>query len=1161
MSTDDQDGVEEPQGEPAEVPAPAAELDDKAYLKKRAKKEAVSWAKETASGIASALAVLLFGLVLVQIGLAQEGQGFEFSAFAPLEFWESFRGLVIQWSEFNEWVLLGMGVLCALLTGVVFLRWRRKRAAALEPATAEDGPRLNRLEAKLSTLKVVGAFALLTTITFSAYLYQQYLWRVVLPIEEEAVGVAFSRQVGGSIASDQLADYLRQQGHEDIVQMRELPVRFDARDTEKARAMAKRIGADAVVIFRPPGADDSGESPLQAGLIPLAADSGDEEETSVAYIVFADPSVGVQIPVPQRSAEGETEGVEFRAKEGLETPRLEAADVGRLMEATAGILMYNEDRLLPAIAHLRNSLGDGEDPSDAIINFYLGNAYSLIDDEITAAPYLDKATALLEKNRLGIQDRLLLVAAYKGSAWIAFSDDRMEQARHLLQKALALREPIDKDQNALSDPTTYRRFHEIYAEVYLQLMDVNLALDDEAAADLWRTRASDEGDALVGRTDEAARLSSIFIDYRTGDCTTAYRNAQQLRVEDPQDTAAYQALLRLAFLRDHDFGSLETEINLDTLIRLDPDNIANLQSLMSHWSVLVGVEDPSFAVQDRKTADRILDLDPSNLGAISEIVQTGDFLVGQPFNDGTALVRPIGHEPTFAALQEQRRRDPAALRAMQAQVSQIEPYVVRWAEEIQPGSIKPLVYRASLSYEVASWYFNYVEVNPDLDPGFRPDPKIARRYEETFAQAAADGEEALASKRDGDPRDWLQLYEDLINLWAQRATMVREPSPERDQVMANIAAIAERAAAAVTDLAGSPDAVDQERRANDGLFVAYLTLRNYYANAGDQNAAARYGRLLTAVVTRDAQLSTEFKKDLQELVSDLKRRVCPEGERKTQAQELIATDPAKAVDLLQKYAEVFPTDPQGLIQLGWAQYLTGDLNAAATTTRRAQEVAPLHPHPPANLAVIAAGQGDVTAAQEHIAQMTTDLAQLPLGVQLNDIQGLGGDLLASARDREVSRPPVSAVIARLQTYLEGLPEAKRGLNGSMYVSALNNLAGAAIWAGDTDTARDLLDEAVDVWPQIAIVHENLMIAALADGDRDTALAEARKSGEAARSYLRDFYGTPLEGYELKTRRTLARNELVAGAQAVTLYVGQHPEVKEDATAVGAALNRALATLD
>ena len=1136
---------------------------NKTYVKARVKEEAASWVRETASGIASALAVLLFGMVLVQLGLASEGQGFQFSAFAPLEFWESFRGLVMQWSEFNEWVLLAAAVAFAGLTVVVYLRWRSKRAAAAEPETDHDAPRLKRLEARLASLKGVGVFALLTAITMSAYLYQQYLWRVVLPIEPDSIGVAFSRQVGGSVASDQLADFLRQRGHEGTVQMRELPVRFDARDTEKAREMAQRIGADAVVIYRPPGADEGGEdAPAQAGLVPAGGSSAAEtSESNVTYIVFADPSVGIEIPVPQQTADGETKGVTFREKEGLEAPRLEASDVGRLMEATAGILLYNEDRMLPAIAHLRNSLSEGPpEQADAITNFYLGNAYSLIDDERNATAYLNRATKLLEAGDLDLQDRLLLVAAYTESARIAFYSDRAEEAKELLQKAIALREPFDKDQTALADPTTYRRFHEAYADVYLQLMDVSTRLGDEDAASLWRDRAREERDALGDNDDYASRLSAIFVSYRTGDCTSAYQAAQNLREENPDRAGVYQALLRLAYLRDGAYTSIESKANLDRLVEMRPDNIADLQSMMLYWSLRKYLEDPTYVAKERAIAERILEVDPSNVGAIEQIVRSADLTLGTELADGTATLRPVGHEPTFLALQAARQRDPELLREMERQVDDIRPYALRWSEEIEPESMEPLVYRASLSNRVAWWYYNYAFVNALYDPGFSPDSKVIERYHEVFAQAVEDADAALDSDRRRDPRVMLVLYTDLIDLWTQRYFALQAgPEDERLQAVERLTRHTQDAVAVVEEELGrSPDDVQLASSTYISLISAYAALRQHHTGVGDDTEAGRYEELMAQASQSFAELGAISVDNTRDDEVFLTREVCPEGAQREKAQELLAEDPAAAAAALKEYVGSFPADPAGLIDLGWAQYLAGDLQDAIQTTQRAREEAPQHPVPAGNLAVFAAAAGEDT--EEPASAFLAALEDLPLGLRIQHLNAFSADLVGLARESEQARETVVNLVGQVDRYLQDTPNQARVLHGGQTIVVENNLAAAAIWSGDNEAARALLDRSVKISPDFAIAQANLAILAAIEGDRGAATAKIEDAVAAARTYLRSEYGDPLEGDARTARLEMARGELTSAATAVADLLEDRPDLGDLPADVAAQLRRGAASL-
>ncbi|MEO6457632.1 MAG: hypothetical protein ABIO92_05090, partial [Chloroflexia bacterium] len=582
MAAEDQRQVEE--GE-----AKAPPQINRADLRAQVKESTLTWVKDTVSGIATAVAVVLFGLVLVQLGLAQEGQELEFSLFSPYEFWQSFSGLVVSWSQWNEWLLLSLGAVALLVTSLVFLWWRRAQPQEEVEQPGQPKSPLHRAGNTLRSMKTVGAFGMLTGLFFGAYAYQQYLWNVELPVPEDQIGIAFTRQVGSTVARDRLADYLRQMGHEGQIVMRDLPVTLDARNTAQAQEFARRIGADAVIIYREENADAVDPILLSrgSGMAAPARQEGGAGKRYVAYIAFADPSLGVQIPVPQRSAQGSVESVAYRTKEGVEVPRLEATDVGRLMEAAAGILLYDQDRYLPAIAHLKNSLSsgggaEGTEGSDGLLRFYLGNAYYLINQVSDATKAFDESIALLERQeQLGVQDRLLLAQVYSYRAeYYAFGDGKLDEGEEMLRKAIALRESLDKDETALKDPVTFRRMHDIFGTAYVRLMQIARVREDEDAAALWTGRAKEEAKALMGRLDDnRAQVRAIWITFLAGECEQAYKMAYEILQEKPDDLYARRLLWRIATLRDNDVTSPETKRHIDALLRINPRSLPDLHTL------------------------------------------------------------------------------------------------------------------------------------------------------------------------------------------------------------------------------------------------------------------------------------------------------------------------------------------------------------------------------------------------------------------------------------------------------------------------------------------------------------------------------------------------------------------------------------------------------
>ncbi|MFI5269675.1 MAG: hypothetical protein ACHQ7M_20045, partial [Chloroflexota bacterium] len=257
---------------------------------------------EVASGTLATIALGVLGLVLVQIGVAQQsvkpGEKFELPSlrlFQPAEFWKSLSGLIVDWSQANEWLLLGLGVVSGLLTVAAFLGWRWTRKNK-EDEKAAKSLLIQMAEEKLLGLKMVSSLFMISMLLLGAYGYQQYLWRVALPVPAGQIGIAFTRQLGSTVAQDRLADDLKQLGHGNVLAMRELPVTFDASDIDMARALARRFGADDVVIYRDeantvaPTTTDAARGPGLAAALPDATTTH-----HVAYVVFANASIGVQV--------------------------------------------------------------------------------------------------------------------------------------------------------------------------------------------------------------------------------------------------------------------------------------------------------------------------------------------------------------------------------------------------------------------------------------------------------------------------------------------------------------------------------------------------------------------------------------------------------------------------------------------------------------------------------------------------------------------------------------------------------------------------------------------------------------------------------------------------------------------------------------------------
>lgn len=1181
-------------------PPPAAPETNREYVRRRLKKGTVNWAKDTASGIVSTLVMAVFGLILVQIGLASEAPDLSFNLFSPYEFWKSFTGLLVEWSQWNEWLLLGLGGLALLATAAAFLWWRRTppaeaapaaeaatpvtapaegaataaatdEGAAAEPAPPHPArprrePLLPRVEHTLRSMRTVSAFGMIAALLFGAYAYQQYLWNVELPVAKDRIGIAFTRQLGGVAARDQLADYLRQMGHEGQIVMRDLPVTFDARDILQAQQLARRIGAAAVVIYREePGAPTAGRGPGSAA--PPAAQATPASLRHVAYIVFADPSLGVEIPVRQETLTGTPPALTYRTKEGVEVPRLEAADLGRLMEAAAGILLYDQDHYLAAVAHLRNALPADGPPgaTDGLVSFYLGNAYALIKQDAQAAAAYDAAIKRYTgQARLSVQDRLVLAKAYTARGFLYFAANQLDQEEAALRQAVALREPLDKDQSALADPAIFREVHNTFGTAYVYLLETARYRQDQDTTDLWLRRAQEAAQALRTRPDDhRARLVAVWMTARTGDCEAAYQLAQDLLRQDPANLAVHQQLWQLAATRDTNlYTSIEAKQHLDAALAINPHSLPDLQMLLNYYVLRTIFLDPDYIRDVQATADRILEVDPGNVQALETVVQTVVNYTELRLSDDTGLITfPIGDVRTFQKQQVARSTDLAQVQQVVAQFDSARPYVVRWAEEVQPQAPAPLLYGARLRQKSENFLFHHQ---------FSSDPatKTALRtlHEATWQQAITATNRVLEPGRQAPPRAQAEAHTLLSRLWNSRywLAVFDQDAAAQEPALRQSAQHAELAAAL---LDANPAATIWERALDhavytDLLIAAYLMGANVRA-WGHADEEARYNTLAQTTQERLATLQQQMLAGFQTEETYLGSSVCTTGQvLQDGLQALNAGDAPKARDLFQQYVTAFPQDPTGVLDLGWAQYLSGDLSAALTTTVQFEQQAPEQPEGPGNRAVILLALGQAAPAQEGYATAFAKIDALPLGLRLVYLDSLATDLLGLARRHpEGTRPPRDAIKAALPafiSYVEGLPAAARIERGGLLVSALNKLALVSLRADDPATARRFAEAGLAVNPDVALLHGVLAAAHLATDDATAAQQEIAKAVAVTDSYLVGSDGQPLTGEARTAAAQEAQAAMTELAQEFEAFLQTTPDLKARGSPLLTALQAAAA---
>lgn len=1169
-------------GEPGEdgplAPPPGQQRPDPRKLSGIVRNQATEHGRELlvelASGTLATVALGLLGLVLVQVGVAQQsvkpGEKFELpslSLFQPAEFWKSLSGLIVDWSQANEWLLLGLGLAAALLTVAAFLGWRWTRTKK-EDEKAAKSLLVQLAEEKLLGLKMVSSLGMVSILLLGAYGYQQYLWRVALPVPTGQIGIAFTRQLGSTVAQDRLADDLKQLGHANVLAMRELPVTFDASDIDQARALARRIGADAVVIYRDE-TDTVAPTTARTRGPGLAAPLPDATTTHhVAYVVFANPSIGVQVPLAQRDAGGQVNSITYREKEGVEVPRVEADDVSKVMEATAGILLYDQDRYLPAIAHLRAAVpaqGD-HNPSDAIVDLYLGHAYHVLGQDAAAATAYQQAITLWEAEKpLPAQDRLLLAGADAQQATLLFDQEQVDQAEALLQKAVALRAPLDDDQTALSDPAIVRQFHSTYGAVYLGLMDIATYRKDQDAATLWSGHAQAEAKALRASSDRSAQESAIWLQYRTGDCSGAAQEIATLLGQKPNDIVAHQLAERLAYLRSNERlpGDItEVAQQLNAVLQLDPTNLPELQSKRLFQALSASLEDPGYLGAEKQTVDTILAADPNNVEALQGYLSDAMDITAWPFlaqPGGDLWSAEYGDARTFLLQQAAWKRDPAHITAALDGYNTLRPYVTRWAEELQPQSATPLLYKARLSHLSESLVYTLQYV-----PGTSKLPGIVEQYPALWQRAVTDATQVLNGGRTASPQEQAEADVLLSELWNDQF-WVRTGDKAPDAAAASEQAVQFAEAAAKLMASNPPATADEQYSAANvylNLFTALTTAKVPASNAGNQALADQDATAATAAETRWITLMKQVAAASSSAVDFATRPVCQGAQGFQQGdQALQKGDAASAVSLLTAYTVQFPRDPDALADLGWAQYRNGDTATAIVTTERFAQMAPDSYLGPANLAVMFLAQGKADEAQQAYKGALGKLQGQPGATRLLHFRSMAADLLALARDNAQARTGVKAVLPLLEGYLTTLPATDQSTLGSQLIDADNALGGAALWAGDTQAASRLYAAGLTINPTSLLVLTNVGLTKLTSGDSAGAQTAYDRAIASATAYLTDTNGQPLQGQERQTAAGEANQELTAAVDALHLTVKQQPALQPAAEEIIAQLQATAGRLE
>jgi hypothetical protein len=1167
-----------------------------------------NWILDTAKGIVTSTATVLFVLLLVQLGLASEGQDLSFKLFSPYEFWKSFSGLVVQWSQWNEWLLLALALLTLAVTVGLFVWWRRYQAREArhhfpghDAVPASPGGRKSkrrniyfRVQSSLRSMKGVSAFGMISAILFGAYFYQQYLWNVELPVPDGQIGIAFTRQVGNTIASDTLAESLRlrQLGHGDEIVLRDLPVSFDPKDTSQAQRFARRIHAHAVIIYNEVKATSGGGTVgLRVPGVASPARQAPDQRRFVAYLVFADPSLGIEIPVTQEAGAGQPERLSARTKDGLEVPRLEGSDTTRLMEAAAGVLLYDRDRYPAAIAHFRNAVGNGGlgSSSDSLVYLYMGNAYYLLEQDAKAAEAFDSAIRAGESiNQPGVQERLVLAQAYISRAQLYFYSYETEASETLLRKALRLKETLDQDETALSNPAIFRQLHETAGNAYSRLLDIALLNKDDDAKQLWLARVGDEARALATRPEDSRAMSAAarFL-YRSGACEEAYGIAYDQLDKDPRNANLHRTVAGLTVLRDQSLMSPESTQQRKELLKLNPASLPDLHYMLLRYSLNATSSDIGYLDKVKETADAILAVDPTNVQALERYLTTVDvagtydllLLLVEPENmealadfspylessGGMAALMdpaygysPIGDTRTLRKVLTDQVQDPETIKRMLAMKEGARPYIVRWAQEADPDTAEPVIFAARYSRNLNSYVSLYSSMGGTVDQEV-----LDRVWQRAFDDATA----VLESDRHLSPRQLAEAHSSLSNLYRSSYLMkFLQQDKEGAGEMLNHALDHARTAADLIDKNPPESPTLGELNLdytvyNDYSLAAYFATF-YYDWVDDQAKVDEYTRLHETLAAKATELQARAAEPLDQGYDYLKSLTCAGDNLLKQGTDALqAGDVDRAVELLTGYTGKYAHDPVGAWSLAWAQYRSGDAAAALQTLDRAAEfsgdIATLW----GKKVVVLLAQDKGDDAARALTEFHTRLETEPVEVRVRELVGLGRDLLELARDGHDARAGIKTLLPEVQRYIDILPAEARKAEGAQMILALDSLGAASTWAGDYDLARKFLQAAVEINGDYLPARADLALALLASGDSKGAAGAYDQAVKSAATYTRGTDGAALKGASLNAGFEDARTQLEAAASDLERLMNERPDLKEAGGRLLDRLNRAASTYE
>jgi class 3 adenylate cyclase/tetratricopeptide (TPR) repeat protein len=1007
-------------------------------------------------GIVAAALSTLVPLVLFRVGNRSSSEDVSASLLSPLSLYTGLKGLVIELSTLNEYLLIVLGMLLLLsAVGIAVARWRSVRRQR-QRRKRDDQGRFGRWVVNQRTVAFLGVLALLV---LGAYGYQQYLWRVALPIPDDALGIAMTREASAAIVQEQLADSLYTQGQAEQIIIRELPVVFDARDTDRARELGERIDAQAVIIYRTDDATDSGEREY------------------IAYLVFTDPSIGLTITGEGPSGTGQS----VMVKEGVPVPVLRTDSLEQLVNAAAGIIAYDADQPRKALEYLR--LAVPPDPAAAntgIVNFYLGNAYNLDNQPERAAAAYEDAAAYYEKrindgDILGPQDELVLAKTYMERGRSASFVGDWEAALAWYERGVGLRADLLARIDGLERSTD---LHATYARLYTLMADAYRYMEQAEDQRSWEQRAYDEIDALAGLAD--SEDSYALVQQSTaytfiGDCTQARAVLDQALAWEPTDIDALTNSGIIALLQDRpDLARSYWQRLIDAY----PNNVLAREAI-AQMLTLSGVHDmyfePAYLIEAESYYREIISIDPANVFAHRALASLASLRAEAFTIDSTALA--AGDDLSVAKSQRGWTLDPERRQAASdVRATVIDTYRLI-ASELQPDSPEAAV-------EVAESYL----AREQLLYAALMDPALAGQDNPESAplgeQILADAEQVhVWTDRVFDNADASRL--DLIRAWAARVE-----SLEREWGWYSFFA------------ADEAKASETERLHRDAVAEAIEFIEKEPVSSIDEIGPMRIiyfkAMFIEGTLDQDTEAADAYMAKIQQLsMREFQERdegishyttFCTEKREQTEASAMLERGDLTGARMhFEAALEANPEHIESLAGYGRALYRDGDLDGAISQVSKATQVAPEMPAPWIDLTLYHLAGGDTPSALTSLDRFLEVVAQRPAQECMHWLLQAIEQLDSLIEERPERMPEVTETLDPLSQALDDMTPEELG--SYQYPQLYAELGQLALFADAASRAEPLFRRSLEIDPHQPVAQTDLVLALLAQDEDATAEME------------------------------------------------------------------------